>query len=235
MGRHFEVRAAAMQATAKQKSALYMRASKEIYTAAKSGEPNPEMNLSLRSAIEKYRKDVPKDVIDRAIEKAKGGTEEAYIAGRYEFFGPGASMIIIDTLTDNVNRAFSDVRTACTRHGGKQGNVAFCFENYGVLSFKGSNRDEIEENLILSDVDVQEVKQESEDLIVVLTAPEAFGDAQKALDEMGIKKFEKAQLMMIPNDWVELNEEDLETFKGMLQALDEAEDVQEVYHNVDNI
>ena len=73
MGRHFEVRAAAMAATAKAKSAIYMRASKEIYAAAKSGDPDPESNLALRSAIEKYRKQCPKDVIERAIEKAKGG------------------------------------------------------------------------------------------------------------------------------------------------------------------
>ena len=83
MGRHFEVRAAAMAATAKAKSAIYMRASKEIYAAAKSGEPDPNSNLALRSAIEKYRKLCPKDVIDRAIEKAKGGDTVAYIPGRY--------------------------------------------------------------------------------------------------------------------------------------------------------
>jgi transcriptional/translational regulatory protein YebC/TACO1 len=73
MGRHFEVRAAAMAATAKAKSAIYMRASKEIYAAAKSGIPDPDSNLALRSAIEKYRKTTPRDVIERAIEKAKGG------------------------------------------------------------------------------------------------------------------------------------------------------------------
>jgi transcriptional/translational regulatory protein YebC/TACO1 len=106
MGRHFEVRAAAMAATAKAKSAIYMRASKEIYAAAKSGIPDPDSNLALRAAIDKYRKTTPKDVIERAIEKAKGGDAVSYIQGRYEFFGPGGSFIIVDTLTDNVNRAF---------------------------------------------------------------------------------------------------------------------------------
>ena len=119
MGRHFEVRAAAMAASAKAKSAIYMRASKEIYAAAKSGEPDPNSNLALRSAIEKYRKLCPRDVIDRAIEKAKGGDTVAYIPGRYEFMGPGGSNIIVDTLTDNVNRALVTVRTIVTRKGGK--------------------------------------------------------------------------------------------------------------------
>ena len=120
MGRHFEVRAAAMAASAKAKSAIYMRASKEIYAAAKSGEPDPNSNLALRSAIEKYRKSCPKDVIERAIEKAKGGDTVAYINGRYEFMGPGGSNIIVDTLTDNVNRALVTVRTIVTRKGGNQ-------------------------------------------------------------------------------------------------------------------
>ena len=137
MGRHFEVRAAAMAATAKAKSAAYMRASKEIYAAAKSGDPNPESNLALRSAIAKYRRDVPKDVIERAIERAKGGDATAYIEGRYEFMGPGGSNIIVDTLTDNVNRALVTVRTIVTRKGGKMASVAYNFELLGVLNFKG--------------------------------------------------------------------------------------------------
>ena len=112
MGRHFEVRAASMAATAKKKSAIYMRASKEIYMAAKSGTPDPNSNLALRSAIEKYRKSCPKDVIERAIKKAAGGEQETYIAGRYEAYGPGNCYVIVDTLTDNVNRTVGFVRAA---------------------------------------------------------------------------------------------------------------------------
>ena len=161
MGRHFEVRAAAMAASAKAKSAIYMRASKEIYAAAKSGVPDPESNLALRSAIEKYRKTCPRDVIDRAIEKAKGGDAVAYIPGRYEFFGPGGSFIIVDTLTDNVNRALVGVRTIVTKKGGKMGSVAYNFNYAAYIAFKGdeAKRDETEENLILGDVDVQKVEE----------------------------------------------------------------------------
>ena len=234
MGRHFEVRAAAMAATAKAKSAIYMRASKEIYAAAKSGEPDPNSNLALRSAIEKYRKQCPKDVIDRAIEKAKGGDSVAYIPGRYEFMGPGGSNIIVDTLTDNVNRALVSVRTICTRKGAKMASVAFNFELFGVLDFKGTNRDEVEENLILGDVDVQAVEQEGE-MIEVRVTPSDLEKAKEALKGMGITDFERAEITLIPNEWIEVDEESKKKLEAMMAELDEAEDVQAVYHNVENL
>lgn len=233
MGRHFEVRAAAMAATAKAKSAIYMRASKEIYAAAKSGIPDPESNLALRSAIEKYRKTCPRDVIERAIEKAKGGDAVAYIPGRYEFLGAGGSLVIVDTLSDNVNRALVNVRTIVTRKGGKMGSVEYNFQMLGVIAFKGENRDEVEDNLILGDVDVQSVDLEGGE-IEVRVNPSDFEKAKKVLNDMGIKEFDTAQTTLVPNDYVTLGDEDLAKFKKMLEELDECEDVQAVYHNVEN-
>ena len=170
MGRHFEVRAASMAATAAKKSAIYMRASKEIYMAAKSGTPDPNSNLALRSAIEKYRKSCPKDVIERAIKKAAGGEAETYIAGRYEAYGPGNCYIIVDTLTDNVNRALTDVRTAITKKGGHMGTVSYNFEHVGIFGFEGTAelRDTIEETLILNDVYVIEVSYEDNYIEVIV-------------------------------------------------------------------
>ena len=111
MGRAHEVRAKKMAATSAAKSALYMRASKEIYMAAKSGEPDPNSNLALRAVLEKYKgQGVTKDVIERAINKAKGGEKVAYESGRYEGYGPSNVAIIVDTLTDNVRRAYDSVR-----------------------------------------------------------------------------------------------------------------------------
>lgn len=236
MGRHFEVRAAAMAATAKAKSAIYMRASKEIYAAAKSGVPDPESNLALRSAIEKYRKTCPRDVIDRAIEKAKGGDATAYISGRYEFFGPGGSYIIVDTLTDNVNRALVGVRTIVTRKGGKMGSVAYNFDYKGILQFKGDAalRDSVEENLILDDIDVQSVDFEDGEVEVRL-APNDLEKAKKILNDLGVKDFDVAESTMVPNEPIELAGEDLQKVKDMLAALDECEDVQNVYTNVSNL
>ncbi|HBB05382.1 MAG TPA: YebC/PmpR family DNA-binding transcriptional regulator [Firmicutes bacterium] len=236
MGRHFEVRAAAMAATAKAKSAIYMRASKEIYAAAKSGVPDPESNLALRSAIEKYRKTCPRDVIDRAIEKAKGGDTVAYISGRYEFFGPGGSFIIVDTLTDNVNRALVNVRTIVTRKGGKMGSVAYNFNYAAVIDVKGDDakRQEIEDNLILGDVDVQSVTETNGE-VEVQCAPTDLEKAKKVLTDMGISDFDTAEVTFIPNQYVTLSPEDLQKMKDMLAQLDECEDVQNVYHNVENI
>ena len=234
MGRHFEVRAAAMAATAKAKSAAYMRASKEIYAAAKSGDPNPESNLALRSAIAKYRRDVPKDVIERAIERAKGGDATAYIEGRYEFMGPGGSNIIVDTLTDNVNRALVTVRTIVTRKGGKMASVAYNFELLGILNFKGKTEEEVEENLILSDVDVRQVSVEDGE-VEALVAPNDLEKAQNALKEIGVTEFDRAETTMYPNEWVTVPEEDLTKLKAMMEELNESEDVQNVYTNIENL
>ncbi len=234
MGRHFEVRAAAMAATAKAKSAAYMRASKEIYAAAKSGDPNPESNLALRSAIAKYRRDVPKDVIERAIERAKGGDATAYIEGRYEFMGPGGSNIIVDTLTDNVNRALVTVRTIVTRKGGKMASVAYNFELLGILNFKGKTEEEVEENLILGDVDVRNVTVDDGE-VEVLVAPGDLEKAQNALKEIGVTEFDRAETTMYPNEWVTAENDDLTKLKAMMEELNESEDVQNVYTNVENL
>ena len=234
MGRAHEVRAKSMAATAAKRSALFNRASKEIYMAAKSGEPDPSMNLALRSAIEKWRgQNVTKDVIDRAIQKAKGGSAEAYTAGRYEAFGPGGSLLIIDTLTDNSNRAFIEVRTAVTKKGGHLGSVLFNFTETGLFVFKGDNRDEVEENLIMGDVDVREVNQNDDGTVEVLVEPTAFASARDALNEMGISEFDVAEITFLANEPITLDDpEDRRKFDELCDMLDEAEDVQNVYHNV---
>ncbi|MEG0034444.1 MAG: YebC/PmpR family DNA-binding transcriptional regulator [Bacilli bacterium] len=233
MGRHFEVRAASMAASAAKKSAIYMRASKEIYVAAKSGTPDPNSNLALRTAIEKYRKTTPKDVIDRAIKKAQGTESETYISGRYEAFGPGGSFLIIDTLTDNVNRALVDVRTAVTRKGGHLGSVAFNFEQLGIFDFYGDEalKDAAEEALIMNDVDLKEISLE-DGIIEVIVGPSDFAKAKDELIKLEIPEFEQAMVAMIPNDKITLEGDDVQKFRDLLDSLDEVGDVQEVYHNV---
>ena len=233
MGRAHEVRAKAMAATAAARSALFMRASKEIYMAAKSGVPDPDSNLALRSAIEKWKgQHVTKDVIERAIQKAKGGSAESYEEGRYEAFGPGGSLFIIDTLTDNTNRALTEVRTAITKKGGHLGSTIFNFTQTGLFVFKGNNRDEVEENLILSDVDVREVTEE-DGKIEVLVEPSAFAQAREVLGQMGISEFDVAEITFLANDPIELTDpEDRRKFDELCDMLDELQDVQNVYHNV---
>ncbi len=233
MGRHFEVRAASMAATAKKKSALYMRASKEIYMAAKKGIPDPNSNLALRSAIEKYRKTCPKDVIDRAIKKAQGGDATSYIEGRYEALGPAGSLLIVDTLSDNSNRALVNVRTIITKKGGQLGSVIYNFENVGLLVFKYEGTlDALEEALILGDVDVKEISLE-EGIAEVSVNPSDFEKAKEALSSINVSDYEVAEVTLLANEKVTLEDEALQKFKELVDMLDDCEDVQNVYHNVE--
>ncbi len=231
MGRHFEVRAAAMAATAKAKSAIYMRASKEIYMAAKKG-PDPDSNLALRAAIDKYRKSCPKDVIERAIKKAQGGEATNYLEGRYEAFGPGGSLLVVDTLTDNTNRALIGVRTAVTRKGGHLGSVIYNFSQVGLMDFKYSGTEEsLEEALVLGDVDVKEINLDDGEAEVVV-APGDLDKAKAALKDLGVEDYEYCQSTLLANEKIELEEEDKRKFNDLLADLDDCEDVQAVYHNV---
>ena len=204
MGRAYQVRASSMAATAAKRSALFMRASREIYMAAKSGTPDPESNLPLRSAIDKYRAlNVTRDVIERAIKKAAGGEVEAYNAGRYEAFGPGGCYLVVDTLTDNINRAISEVRSSITKRNGKMGSVLFNFTEYGQLVFLGQQQAVVEEQLILGDVDVQHIHVNG-DQLEVLVAPTSFAQAKKILESMGVQSFIASEITFIPNDTVTL-------------------------------
>jgi YebC/PmpR family DNA-binding regulatory protein len=232
MGRAYQVRASSMAATAAKRSALFMRASREIYMAAKSGS-DPDSNLSLRAAIDKYRAlNVTRDVIERAIKKAAGGEVEAYNAGRYEAFGPGGCYLVVDTLTDNINRAVSEVRSSITKRNGKMGSVLFNFTEYGQLVFLGQQQAVVEEQLILGDVDVQHIHVNG-DQLEVLVAPTSFAQAKKILESMGVQSFIASEITLIPNDTVTLEGENLQLFKQLLDVLDELQDVQNVYHNVE--
>lgn len=233
MGRAYQVRASSMAATAAKRSALFMRASKEIYMAAKSGTPDPDSNLALRAAVDKYRAlNVTREVIERAIKKAAGGEVEAYNAGRYEAFGPGGCLLIVDTLTDNTNRAISEVRSAITKRNGKMGSVLFNFTEYGQLVFMGQSQSAVEEQLILADVDVQQINVQG-DQLEVLVNPTSFAQAKKVLESMGVSTFIVAEITLLPNEMVTLEGENLQLFKQLLDVLDELQDVQNVYHNVE--
>ena len=232
MGRHFEVRAAAMAKSGARKSALYARASREIYMAAKSGLPDPSSNLALRSAIDKFKgQSIPRDVIERAIKKSQGGDAETYTSGRYEAYGPGNSCLIIDSLTDNVNRAFVEIRTIVTKKGGHMGTVSYNFSEAGLLVFAFDNKDLVEETLILGDVDLREISSE-DGVIEVVVEPTSFARAKDLLNSLRIEEFQVAEIQMIANETINLEGEDKVRFQELLDALDELQDVQNVFHNV---
>lgn len=216
-------------------SRVYAKFGIEIYVAAKSGDPDPQANQKLRFVIERAKTyNVPKHIIDRAIEKAKGSGDEKYSDLRYEGFGPNGSMVIVDALTNNVNRTASDVRAAFGKNGGNMGvsgAVAYMFDQTGVIGFLGEDAEEIFEYLVEKDIDIRDVMQE-EDQIIVYTEPEDFHLVQEALKEKGINDFSVSEIEMIAQNDVELTEEDLEKFERMIDVLEDLDDVQKVYHNV---
>ncbi len=217
-------------------SRIYAKFGREIYVAAKKGVPDPEANQNLKMVIERAKTyDVPKHIIDRAIEKAKGGADENFDELRYEGFGPSGSMIIVDALTNNVNRTASEVRAAFGKNGGSMGvsgSVSYMFDHTAVFVFSGKTADEALEILLEADVDVRDIMEE-DDHLVIYAEPDQFHAVQEALKAGGVEEFTVAELSMIPKSEVKLSGEDLEQFERLIDVLEDLEDVQQVYHNVD--
>ncbi|EIQ81186.1 UNVERIFIED_CONTAM: YebC/PmpR family DNA-binding transcriptional regulator [Streptococcus canis] len=219
-------------------SKVYAKFGVEIYVAAKQGDPDPELNTALKFVIDRAKQaQVPKHVIDKAIDKAKGNTDETFVEGRYEGFGPNGSMIIVDTLTSNVNRTAANVRTAYGKNGGNMGaagSVSYMFDKKGVIVFAGDDADSVFELLLEADVEVDDVEAE-EGTITVYTAPTDLHKAILALRESGIAEFQVTELEMIPQSEVTLEGDDLATFEKLVDALEADDDVQKVYHNVADV
>ncbi len=240
MGRHFEVRAAAMQKTANQKAKIYSRYSKEILVAAKNGDPNPDMNQTLKKAIERAKaNNVPADVIKRAIDKAKSSADENYSSARYEGFGSGGgSTIIIDCLTDNPNRTIANLRACFNKSHAKLGvggSVSFGYEHLGVIVIQYDDEEAMMDCLISKDIDLKEIEIEDGYMTITID-PTQLDDAKEAVEELiPSVKFEVLENKMVPNETVSLEGEDLELFKRLVTLLDDVDDVQNVYHNVDNL
>lgn len=217
-------------------SRIYAKFGREIYVAARQGEPDPEANRALKVVLERAKTyNVPKAIIERAIEKAKGGSDENYDELRYEGFGPNGSMVIVDALTNNVNRTASEVRAAFGKNGGNldvSGSVAYMFDATAVIGVEGKTADEVLELLLEADVDVRDVFEE-DDTVIVYADPDQFHAVQEAFKNVGITDFKVAELTMIPQNYVTLSEEDQAKFEKMIDALEDLEDVQQVYHNVD--
>ncbi|HSJ38635.1 MAG TPA: YebC/PmpR family DNA-binding transcriptional regulator [Planococcus sp. (in: firmicutes)] len=218
-------------------SRIYAKFGREIYVAAKQGEPDPDSNQALKVVLERAKTySIPKAIIDRAIEKAKGGSEESYDELRYEGFGPSGSMVIVDTLTNNVNRTASDVRAAFGKNGGNMGvsgSVAYMFDHIAVIGIEGQkSADEVLEMMMEADIDVRDVEEE-EDAVIVYAEPDQFHLVQEAFKEAGITDFTVAEFTMMAQNDIELPEEAQAQFEKMIDAIEDLEDVQQVYHNVD--
>ena len=217
-------------------SRIYAKFGKEIYVAAKQGEPDPEANQALKFVLERAKTyNVPKHIIDRAIEKAKGGSDENYDELRYEGFGPSGSMIIVDALTNNVNRTASEVRAAFGKNSGNMGvsgSVAYMFEPTAVIGIEGKSADEVLELLMEADVDVRDIIEE-EEVIIIYAEPDQFHAVQEAFKVAGVTDFTVAELTMLAKSDVNLPEDEQVQFEKLIDVLEDLEDVKQVYHNVD--
>ena len=241
MGRHFEVRAAAMAKTAAAKAKVYSRYGKEIYVAAKNGVPDPDMNAVLKKTIERAKANqVPADVIKRAIEKAKGGSNENYTSMTYEGFGAGGSAtIIVECLSDNSNRTIADLRGAFNKSHAKMGvagSVSFNYDHVGMLVFDFADEEAMLDALIMADVDVKELEVEDGKMTVTVEPTDLY-KAKDAIDELigDEVKYDVLEPTMLPHEYVELVGVDKELFERLLRLLDDVDDVQNVYHNVSNV
>lgn len=237
MGRAYEVRKASIQKNGAVKAKLYSNFAKEIYLAAKTGGTDPDTNASLKRLVEKAKhSQVPSDIINRAIDKVNSGADESYTSCRYEGFGPGASTLLVDCLTDNVNRTVGFVRAAFTKCKGKlgmQNSVSHSYENLSIVGFKNLGEEEAFEILINDDIDVKDIET-NDDLVIV------YGDAKDLFKiKTSIKnakpeiEFEIDEISMLPLEKITLEGDDIEMFNKLLGMLDDIEDVQNVYHNVE--
>ncbi len=235
MGRAYEVRKMSMAKTAGQKSKLYSRYGKQLYVAAKNGGADPEANPALKSIIEKAKKEqVPGHVIDKAIEKASGVGGEDYTPARYEGFGPGSCSVIIDCLTDNNNRTITDVRNCFTKTGSKMGapgSVVHFFDHFAILAFAGDDADSVLEILLNADVDVTDVESEDGKLTVFAPATEFNNTKTAILARFPDTQFDVEEITFVPQNRVEVSQEDLPAFEKFINMLNECDDVQDIYHN----
>ena len=218
------------------KGKIFTKVGREIAVAAKNN-PDPETNSKLADAIAKAKAvNMPNDNIKRCIAKASGELSgDNYEELTYEGYGPAGSAVIIKTLTDNKNRTVDYVRTAMRKHGGSLGNsgcVSFTFTNMGVIVIERTP--DLEEDAVMEyalEAGADDFITE-DDAFVVHTSPANFSSVRKFLEDKGLNFFE-AQVEMVPQNVVTLGADDLVKFQKLVAALEDLDDVQNVYHNVD--
>ena len=236
MGRAYEVRKASIQKTGAAKAKLYSMYAREIYQAAKNGGTELEGNPTLKRLVDKAKKEqVPNDIVNRAIEKVNSGADETYTSTNYEIFGPSGSTAIVSCLTDNVNRSVSSIRAVinkCHVKMGSQGSVSYMYDHLCIISFKGLTEEETLDAILEAGLDISDIETENDE-IIVYGAPNDLNKIKEAITaKLPNVEFDLDEITMLPKEKVNLEGEDKETFEKMLNMLDEVEDVQNVYHNV---
>lgn len=235
MGRAYQNRKESMAKTSDMKARVYSRYAREIYVSAKQGGVDPEGNLALRGLIERAKKNqVPAHVIEKALDKARGVGGEDFATARYEGFGPGGSMVIVDCLTDNPNRTFGDVRQCFTKAKcklGSPGSVSHLFDHSAILVIDGSDEEAVLEALMMADVDVSDIEAEEEKVTVFAPHTEYFKARQTLVDTFENVDFEVDDIQFVPQATTSLSAEEQATLESLIEMLEYLEDVQNVYHN----
>ena len=237
MGRAYEVRKASIQKTGAARGKIYTNFAKELYLAAK-GNPDIDTNIKLKRLVEKAKKqEVPSDIIKRAIHKAKGAGQEDYQTVVYEGFGPGASTLIIKTLTDNVNRTVGEVRAAFNKvHKslGVNNSVSYNYDYLNVVSFHTDKEEEV--LMALLEAGIEPVDESYEDDLMTVSVNPTDQHRLKDVIENIIPDvdYEFDEIGWFAKEEVELNEEDKILFERLYNLLDDIDDVTDIYHNVKN-
>jgi YebC/PmpR family DNA-binding regulatory protein len=219
----------------KKRGKIFTKLIREITTAARIGGGDSDANPRLRSAIIAARQgNMPKDTIDKAVKRGSGDLDGVdYVETRFEGYGPAGVAVVVDTLTDNNNRTVADVRHIFTKYGGNMGTagcVAFMFDKKGQIIFESGDEDTLMEAALEAGAD---------DMIVdggifeVLTSPEDYEGVKDALAKAGFDNPTSSQLTMIPQNTTTLNEKGATSFFKFLDMLEDNDDVQNVYSNMD--
>ncbi len=237
MGRAYQNRKESIAKTSDAKAKVYSKYGREIYMCAKAGGLDPAGNLLLRGLIDRAKKDqVPSHVIDRAIDKARGGGGEDFAPARYEGFGPGGCMAIVECLTDNPTRTYGDVRQCFVKTNskiGSTGTVLHMFDHCTILVFAGESEDAVLEALLMHDVDVTDVEQ-ADGKITVFSPNTEYGKAKKALSEaFGEIDYDVDEIQFIAQSTTAIGADDMPMFEKFLAMLNDLDDVQNVYHNAE--
>lgn len=237
MGRAYQNRKESMAKTSDANARVYSKFSREIYVCAKSGGVDPDGNLALRSLLDRAKKaQVPAHVIKNALDKSEGSGGEDFAVARYEGYGPGGCMVIVDCLTDNPNRTFGDVRLCFTKTESKigtQGTVMHMFDHAAILVFAGDDEDAALEVLMDADVDVTDIESEGGKLTVFAPHTEYFKAKQALQDAFPEIDFDVDEIQFVPQTTAPISEDDLPNFDKFIEMLDALDDVQNVFHNAE--
>ncbi|MDN6728678.1 MAG: YebC/PmpR family DNA-binding transcriptional regulator [Alkalibacterium gilvum] len=217
---------------------IFQKLSKEIYKAAKDGGADPEMNASLRLAVDKAKSNnMPNDNIDRAIKRATdAGQGDNYDEAIYEGYGPNGIAVLVHALTDNLNRSSTNIRVAFDRNGGslgEKGSVSYMFDRKGYIAIDRENLDVDEDTMLMEVLEAGgEELETSDEAFEIYTEATDFTAVRDALKEAGYT-LAQAELTMLPQTTLPVPEDKEEIFEQMIDALEDDDDVSEVYHNAE--